>query len=220
MYKSLLVWLLFAVPSQASQASQLRLAAQPYLVPILTPFFDEWFQEAGVTYEFELCSAARCIKLLETDSSINGDAARRIGFEDRVPRLTPVGLSYGGINVYAMNLNAKAWPPSSNDTIACTRGTFWCEAAFDKNNVVWTNSDEQAEKMLLRGKVAWVVKTTSSFQPPPIGGWAHIDSVEAFLFVDKKMKEEIKRLVDAQSRLINNSRWQKMQQEYFYEYFN
>jgi hypothetical protein len=64
-------------------------------------------------------------------------------------------------------LDAKAWPPSSKDTIACTRGTFWCEGALEQSNVVWTNAVEQAEKMLLKGKVAWAVKTTRSFQPHP-----------------------------------------------------
>ncbi|HEH9401923.1 TPA: hypothetical protein SIA35_004017 [Aeromonas sobria] len=217
MYKAL-YWLFFII--LPSQATPLKLVAESSLVPIVAPFFDDWFQEAGVVYQLERCSAARCSKLLEADSSIHGDAARRLGFEEKIPRLAPVGLSYSEVKVYALSLNATTWPPSSKETLACIRGTFWCERTLDKKSVVWTNTKEQAEKMLIRGRVAWAIMTKSSFHPHPGGKWHYIDTVEGFLFVDKKMQDEIKRLVEAQSRLIESGRWQKMQRKHFYEALN
>lgn len=218
MYKALYFLLFFIV--LPSHAAPLKLVVEASLMPIVKPFFDDWFKEARVKYKLEPCSSARCIKMLEADNSINGDAARRLGFEEKISRLTSVGLSYGGLKVYAMNTHNKTWPPNPADTLACIRGTFWCERMLNGKNVIWTNSKEQAERMLFRNRVEWTIMTTSSFHPHPGGEWVCIDTVKAFLFIDKKMKYEINELIEAQKRLIKNGLWQKMQRKYFYEALN
>lgn len=218
MYKVIIS--LFLLTVSPSQAKPIKLVIESSLMPIVQPFFEDWFHEAGVPYSLEPCSSARCIKLLEADNSIHGDAARRLGFEEKIPRLTPVGFSYGSLKVYAMNIHGKTWPPNPNETTSCVRGTFWCERMLDGKNIVWTNSREQAERMLFRDRVAWTIMTKSSFHPHPGGKWVCIDTVKAFLFIDKKMKDDIKRLIEAQNRLIKNGSWQNMQWRHFYEALN
>ncbi|MCQ4054456.1 hypothetical protein [Aeromonas sp. SG16] len=211
MYKWFIILFCIAV---TSEASQLKLTVESSLAPAIKPFFDIWFQDAGVSYVFEPCSAARCIKLLETDITVNGDAARRFEFEKKITRLTPVGRSYAGVSVYAMSLNFRKWPPSSMDIVACVRGIYSCEKKVNQKNIIWTNTVKQAEKMLLRHRVEWVVMAIPSFYPPPTGSWIYIDTVGGFLFIDVRMTDEIMRLEQSQNRLIKSGTWQDMQRKF------
>lgn len=209
MYRFIILLLIFPPPCYASQ---LKLTVNSSLVPVLLPFFDDWFQEAGISYEFVPCSLARCIKILKNDNSIHGAAARRDGFEKKVSRLSSVGLPYGWLMLYGMNLHSKAWPPGLHDRISCVRGTYWCEDLI-YNDVFWVNTHSQAELMLRKNRVEWALMTRLNYFPPPVGEWIYIDKAGSFLFLDKKLKDEIGRLTEAQTRLIESGKWHSMQEE-------
>ncbi len=160
-------WFLLCCLNPIAQGAPLSLAAPVEYISLLRPFYEEWFGKAKVDFTFIPCTLARCRKLVDSDSTIDGDIARIKGFEQTHPQMLPVGTAIGEITIYAQSKQDASWPPASQERVGCLRGIQWCNRYLDSRRIVWFNDEKQGLALLQRGRTDWVIRLLPTNQSPP-----------------------------------------------------
>ena len=208
-------WFLLCCLNPIAQGATLSLAAPVEYIPLLRPFYEEWFGKARVDFTFIPCTLARCRKLVDSDSTIDGDIARIKGFEQTHPQMLPVGTAIGEITIYAQSKQDASWPPASQELIGCLRGIQWCNRYLDSRRIVWFNDEKQGLALLQRGRTDWVIRLLPTNQSPLAAPWKRVSDIEVYLYLNKSRQADIAALVQSQQQLIASGRWQQMQERYF-----
>lgn len=136
-------WWLLCCVNPIAQSTPLSLAAPVEYIPQLRPFYEEWFGKAKLEFIFIPCTSARCKKLVEANSAIDGDIARIKGFEQSHPHMSPVGAAIGEVTIYAQSRHGANWPPASQERVGCLRGIQWCSRYLDNQRILWFNDEKQ-----------------------------------------------------------------------------
>ena len=208
-------WFLLCCLNPIAQGATLSLAAPVEYIPLLRPFYEEWFGKAKVDFTFIPCTSARCKKLLDSDSTIDGDIARIKGFEQTHPHMIPVGTAIGEVTIYAQSKQDASWPPASQERVGCLRGIQWCNRYLDSRRIVWFNDEKQGLALLQRGRTDWVIRLLPTNQSPLAAPWKRVSDIEVYLYLNKSRQADIAALVQSQQQLIASGRWQQMQERYF-----
>lgn len=206
-------WLLWCL-NPIANGTPLSLTAPTEYVVLLRPFYEEWFGKAKVDFILIPCTFARCRKLIDSDSAIDGDIARIKGFEQTRPQMIPVGTAIGEVTIYAQGKRDASWPPVSGDRVGCLRGIQWCSSYLDSQHIVWFNDEKQGVALLQHGRTDWVIRLLPTNQSPLAAPWKRVADIEVYLYLNKQNQQAISSLVAAQQQLIASGRWQQMQERY------
>lgn len=207
-------WWLLCCLNPIAQGAPLSLAAPVEYISLLRPFYEEWFGKARVDFTFIPCTLARCRKLVDSDSTIDGDIARIRGFEQSHPHMIPVGAAIGEVTIYAQSKQDASWPPASQERIGCLHGIQWCSRYLDSRRIVWFNDEKQGLALLLHGRTDWVIRLQPSNQTPLAAPWKRVSDIEVYLYLNKSRQPDIAALIKSQQQLIASGRWQQMQERY------
>lgn len=200
-------WLLFCL-NPIAHGAPLSLAAPVEYIPLLRPFYEEWFAKARVEFTFIPCTLARCRKLVDADSTIDGDIARISGLEQTHTQMIPVGVAIGEVTIYAQSQLDARWPPASQELVACLRGIQWCKRYLDSRRIVWFNDEKQGLALLKHGRTDWVIRLQPSNQSPLAAPWKRVSDMEVYLYLNKSRQPHIAALIQSQQQLIASGRWQ------------
>lgn len=206
-------WLLFCL-NPIAHGAPLSLAAPVEYIPLLRPFYEEWFAKARVEFTFIPCTLARCRKLVDADSTIDGDIARISGLEQTHTQMIPVGVAIGEVTIYAQSQQDARWPPASQELVGCLRGIQWCKRYLDSRRIVWFNDEKQGLALLKHGRTDWVIRLQPSNQSPLAAPWKRVSDMEVYLYLNKSRQPHIAALIQSQQQLIASGRWQQMQERY------
>lgn len=209
MNRGMLVLALFWLPLLVG-ARPLQLLVIAHYQPLLTPFYQEWFEAAGLEYALAPCTPARCERLIEGSDEIDGELVRVSGYESAHPALKPVGAPIGTVRVYA--IGSGNWPPAEGDQYGCLRGSLWCRRQLPAQQITWLNDQEQGELMLRRGRVQWLIQFWPGAEERGGEQGHRLARLDYFLYLRRDLEPAARQLEEAQQRLMLSGRWRQMQQ--------
>lgn len=191
-------------------ARPLQLLVIAHYQPLLTPFYQEWFEAAGLEYALTPCTPARCERLIEGSEQIDGELVRVSGYESAHPALKAVGAPIGSVRVYASG--SGSWPPAEGDQYGCQRGSLWCRRQLPAQRLTWLNDQEQGELMLKRGRIQWLIYFWPGAEERGGEQGHRLARLDYFLYLRRDQEPATRRLEEAQQRLMLSGRWRQMQQ--------